>query len=83
MRPANDHLGRSQHRSRAVVVARNAKTQTMVFVRAAMWGMSDMLSPVDLAGWEAVFDQNGIRGLHMSPALRTIAMPRSAGGAET
>jgi hypothetical protein len=38
----------------------------MVFVRAAMWGMSDMLSPVDLAGWEAVFDQNGIRGLHVT-----------------
>jgi hypothetical protein len=40
MTPATDRLVRSQHPSRAEVVASNAKTRTMMFVRAAIWGIS-------------------------------------------
>jgi hypothetical protein len=40
MRSATDCLGRSQHPSRAAVVARSAETLIVVFVRATIWGIS-------------------------------------------
>jgi hypothetical protein len=76
MRSATDCLGRSQHPSRAAVVARNAKKpQTVVFVRAAIWRISAKKSFTS----GRALKSHGLRGLRASGSqqLREPWKPRT------